>query len=429
MAATSIRSTELIDEADIDLVLAEYEESDPIPLSERADRALRSEINGGDDRDGDRIGIRYTRDGDAVLKAKQYVGVVSLPDGPTIEIRPKAAGTNLLYLLRYAHGVDTVTTEHPTRLREGTTFVDALAAIYESELSNVIDKGLSSGYRQRQSTERHLRGQLDIQRQIQRQGPKPTAFECTYDELTQDTIVNQAILYATSLLIGLTRDESISEALFQHCQLLRRRVTLRPVSPVELDQVQLNRLNDYYADLLRLTALVLRNINISEFEIGSRASFGLLVNMNTVFERAVERACNTITAERQGWTSLPQDKSQNLIHGGKHAITLKPDVTIQDADGRVRAILDAKWKTDSPTNPDFYQMAAYQLAHESSGFLIYPEQDGMIASQCQVADQQQLSLVELPTASQYDTFQEFKDALHGSLSQNIEAITPRSGRV
>ena len=422
MAATSGFSRGVIEEEDIDIILNEYEESDPIGLSETADRSLRTEINGGTDRDGDRIEIRYDREGQAILKAKQYVGVVSLPEGPTIEIRPKAAGTNLLYLIRYAQNLDTYTAPHPTRLQEGMTFIDALAAMYESELSRVIDKGITSGYRRREDAPRHLRGRLDLNRQVQRQGTKPTRFECTFDELTKDTIENQAVLYATSVLTGLTRDKSISQALYQHQQLLRRRVTHRPVSPIELEQIQLNRLNDYYANLLRLTELVLENINIAELVVGTRSSFGLLVNMNTIFERAVERASKEALSDRQGWSAVPQDKSHSLIQGGKHSVALKPDVTLYDDRETVRLVADAKWKIGDPSNPDFYQIAAYQLAHDAPGLLIYPEQEGDIRSECRVANHHSLTLIELPTATQFDSFADFQTGVEETLREQIDIM-------
>lgn len=419
MAITSGLSSDLIEADDIDIILPEYGESEPVALSETAERALRTEINGGAEREGDRIGIKYQRDGRAKLKAKQYVGVVSLPEGPTIEIQPKATGTNLLYLLRYSHGVETFTAPQPTQLREGTTFIDALAAMFESELSRVIDQGVASGYRQRDDTERHLRGRLDIHRQIQRQGPKPTFFECTYDEITQDTIVNQAILYATSILTGLTRDRSISQALYQHQQLLRRRVTLRPVPPIELEQIQLNRLNAYYSDLLRLTELVIQNINISNLQIGTRASFGLLVNMNTVFERAVERACKRVIRHRNDWRVVGQDAAQSIIQGGKHTVSIKPDITIYDQDDNVRLVADAKWKIGPPSNADFYQIASYQLALNSPGCLIYPQQNDEIESSSRVASRYDLSLTELPTSSPASTFDGFRSNIETSLEERI----------
>ncbi|TQR22388.1 hypothetical protein C9J85_12210 [Haloferax sp. wsp5] len=37
-----------------------------------------------------------------------------------------------------------------------------------------------SEYQTVSSEEKQLRGRLDVQRQLQRQGPVPTKFECTY---------------------------------------------------------------------------------------------------------------------------------------------------------------------------------------------------------------------------------------------------------
>jgi len=407
---------------DIDIVLSEYEESKPITLSESADRILRHEINGGPEKDGDRIEVRYQRDGQAILKAKQYVGVIGLPNGPTIEIQPKATGTNLLHLLRYSQGVEPLTAEQKTKLRAGDTFIDALAAMFDAELSGVLDKGLSKGYRERQSTEQHLRGRLDLQRQIQRQGLKPTAFESTYSELTQDTIVNRAILYATSILIGLTQDRELTQSLQRHQQVIRRQIELRPVSPEELEHVQLNRLNNYYTDILRLTRLVLQNINIAELERGSRPSFGLLVNMNSVFESVVTRAATSAIQSFNGWRVVSQDRSQNLVEGGNHSVTLKPDLTIYDGNSSVQLVADAKWKTGSPTNADFYQIASYQLAHDVPGILIYPQQEGAVQSRCVVANSQELTLMELPTSDSVDSYQEFSAVIEERMAQEIESL-------
>ncbi|PYZ03045.1 hypothetical protein C8039_12620 [Halogeometricum sp. wsp3] len=114
------------------------------------------------------------------ISARQFVGVVALPDGPTIQISPKAAGNNLLYLLRYAQNVSPTTIEQQTGLGQGDSFVDALAALFNQELQEILRRGLHSEYQTVSSEEKQLRGRLDVQRQLQRQGPVPTKFECTY---------------------------------------------------------------------------------------------------------------------------------------------------------------------------------------------------------------------------------------------------------
>ncbi len=410
-------------EADIEL--AEYDSSDPFDLSESAAKMLEQEVNGGDSRKGDRIKLRYNRNGQAILTATQYVGVVSLPNGPTVEIQPKAAGTNLLYLLQYAEDTTATTFESQTSFQQGRTFFDAFGTLYEAELRRVINRGLQTDYQRQSSTENRVRGRIDLQRQLQRQSPTPSKFECTYDELTPDTEANRAILYATSILLGTVSDRSIAQSLRQHFQSLRRRVTLTPVTVSEVNAIQLNRLSEHYEDILRLARIVIGNSFIGEIEAGSSASFAMLVNMNTVFEKAVERAFETVVEEWEGWEMKPQDKTRSLLTGGKHQVTLKPDVTVYDDKNSVQLVADAKWKTDKPSNNDFYQMSSYMLARDAPGVLVYPDCDGMNATEAEVADQYALTLFELSTAADCDSLSEFerqfetevKDVLQLSISK------------
>jgi 5-methylcytosine-specific restriction enzyme subunit McrC len=361
----------------VDITLLEYEETDPLDLSDSALRMLRSEVNS----DGERLKVSFDRNGNSVLQATQHVGIVSLPDGPTIQIRPKAGQTNLLHLLRYAHGVEAVTIERETSISAGRTFIEALAALYEAELKNVIRQGLHRDYRRVEDSEEHLRGGLNVQKQIQKQGVAPTRFECSYEELTYDTLPNQSVLFATSILTRFVRDRPLKQSLVKHQHLLRNRVTLTPIQPSALERIELTRLNEYYADLLRLTKLVLRSIYVREFTAGNQSSFALLIDMNQIFERAVERAVSEVINGSEGWRVASQVTTRNLVTDGKHTVSIRPDILIQDAEDQILLVGDAKWKLGRPPNSDFYQIASYQFAHDVPGILIYPEQRGDVETQ------------------------------------------------
>lgn len=406
-------------EFEAEISLAEYQESDPIELSQEAAEMLTREINGGDTRDGDRIRLRYTREGKAVLTATQYVGVVSLPTGPTIQITPKAAGTNLLSLLRYAHNTSATTFDTQTRYQQGQTFFDALGSIYETELRRVLNRGLHTDYKRVSGTENHLRGQLDLQRQLQRQPPTPAAFECTYDELTHDITANRAILYATSLLLGLVSDQNLTQSLRQHQQILRRRIKLTPIAIQELDGIQLTRLSEYYEDVLRLARMVIGNAFVGELQAGTSASFAMLVNMNSLFEQVVERAVSEVLAGWDGWEVKTQEQSESLLTGGRHTVTLKPDVTVYDSEGTVRLVADAKWKTTAPTNADFYQLTSYMLASDAAGLLVYPDCNGRNASESEVAGEFPLTLLELPTAGDTTSHAEYIRDLEETIETHL----------
>jgi 5-methylcytosine-specific restriction enzyme subunit McrC len=82
------------------------------------------------------------------------------------------------------------------------------------------------------------------------------------------------------------------------------------------------------------------------------------------------------TAQRDG-THLLHSQSRPNVHIGR----LKPDILIRDADGQVRAVIDAKYKRlrswiGSPSGVDrgdLYQLAAYLSGHDTAiGMLAYP---------------------------------------------------------
>lgn len=400
-------------------VITEYESTPPIPLSKQARTYLRDEINGGTDRGGDRVTVTYTTDGDTVLTATSYVGLIALPNGPTLEIRPKLPATNLLYILQYATDVSADMFDTDTQLQAGTVFVDVLGVLYERELQRIRNRGLHTDYVTRDATEQRLRGRLDVQRQLQRQPPVPTEFECTYQELTPDIPINQAILQVTDALLRMVTDDQLTSALERHAHALRRDVTRTHITHSDIATIELTRLHDYYDHILQLTKLFLRNSHVGDITTGTRNAFSLLVNMNTVFENAVTHAADTAITNRDGWRITRQDNSKQLIHDGRFNVTLKPDFTVRDPDGTVRLIGDAKWKHGTPPNADFYQMTAYQQAHTAPSILAYPSQNGIVTDSCTIINGHPLHLIELPTTDTYQSYDAFRNAVTTAMTTAI----------
>lgn len=383
-----------------DYTIPEYGETDPIDsdkFSAAAHQTIKNEINEGDE---ERLRVEWLPDGRVKLHSTSYVGLVTLPGGLTIEIRPKVEDTDLLAVLQYSQGITAETIEQRTGFTPGKEFIHALATLFESELADVIQRGLVREYRRHCDTEDHVRGRIAVQRQLQRHGPQPTQFECSYDTLTQDTVLNQSILYATDLLLRLIGTEDVGRALQRHKQVLQRAVELRPVRPVELEGIDLSRLASHYEDLFRLTKFVLQGIYTKDLHAGSRGSFSLLVNMNSIFESIVERGLASVF-EDTPVTIQSQVTKRDLLWNGARPIQIRPDV-LAKMDGQPVFVGDAKWKLDTnksrePSNSDLYQLLAYQIAHDTLGILFYPAQNERVASTYQSQLDHELHLIEVPT--------------------------------
>ena len=374
------------------LVVEEHSDVGPFSLTDADYRMLDTVVNPRE-AGSTRVGIRHTREGDAYLKTTAFVGIVSLPDGPTLQIEPKVRVENLLRIIRYAFGSDLSILETTESLRSGGKFVDIIAAVYLDELDDVLAKGLENSYVRKDGTERYLKGKLDTHRQLQRSPIAPVTFECTYDDLTHDTPLNRVILRATKQLANVVLDAQLATDLQERSQRLEEQISDVHVTSALAEQIELNRLNSHYETIHRLATNVLNHTFISDLARGSRTSYSMLIDMNDVFEKLVERAAMEVAKNHEEWTIEAQASSESLLRGPS-TVRMYPDIVFWKS-GEPIVVADTKCKT-SRQNADLYQVLAYQSSYDVPGILFYPSQGGSIESRYQVKGGSKLDLVELP---------------------------------
>jgi 5-methylcytosine-specific restriction enzyme subunit McrC len=101
---------------------------------------------------------------------------------------------------------------------------------------------------------------------------------------------------------------------------------------------------------------------------------------------------------------------------------MRPDFILHDVNDEVLLVGDAKWKVGTPSQSDIYQLTAYQLADDVPGLLVYPGQDGTVATQYTVREQFPLQLIELPTDADTESYAEFTHLLEESLRSEISQL-------
>lgn len=365
----------------------------------------------------------------ATIESKRSIGVIGLPSGRSIEIRPKFE-SNLLQLLSYAGWInDDMATGGTAGYEPGNSFVDLLAGLFISELKHILKRGLHREYQDNQDTEQFIRGRLDLQRQIQSQGTQATRFECEYDELTTDTVLNRLLLQAAVTLQPLLGDEQLQGELHRVTSLFRQQVTLTEVTIAQRSALSLTRLNEYYRDALELAELILEESFIDDLSAGRQQFRSLLKNMENLFETIVFNGVETnlrstaydITSANQGYLLTSSDRDIQK---------LEPDFTVTNQSGDVVLVGDAKWKKfeERPSREDLYQIAAYQSKFEVPGILIYPHEGQFVEPDEQEDEskpyfytggpQGPLEIVTVPTAGK--SYEEFQSTVETQLQRGLD---------
>lgn len=396
--------------------LAEHDQSDTLNLTNE-DQSFLEELAA----DEGPLKVMYTREGEPRVSTSSYIGVAALPSGRRLNVTPKQTVSRLLTLLQYALDVSSTTVDEETSFSGAETFIDAFGALFTAKLRQLLTRGIRQDYTRIESIETAVRGRLDVQRQLQRPTPVPTDFTVEYDTLTANTPINQAILAATQVLTRLVEGDTLAAALSRQATQLRQTVEPVHVTPAEIEAIETTRLNAYYADLLELSRLVIQRRFFENLTAGEVASFGLFINMNTVYEAVVERAVRVGAAQIDpDWTVKGQGSLGALIDG-PHAVGMQPDAVVLDEKGCVIAVADAKWKTGGDSSGDVYQLTSYMLAEEVPGLLVYPQQDAT-ERESMVQGEHVLRSVYLPTAADVSSATAYIEKMEGEAATQLQSI-------
>jgi 5-methylcytosine-specific restriction enzyme subunit McrC len=272
------------------------------------------------------------------LRAQAKVGAVRF-EGFDLIVRPKAGLQNVFYLM----GVERLRdwwSDEEVDLLVHQDLLAGIARMLANSVERAIGRGVQHGYVERRERLVALRGRVDLREQLRRPfTPVPTS--CRYDDYTADTKLNQLIRAALARVLRLPGlPGGVRRTL--HLQLS----LLEDVSPVEpdlqwADTWQPSRLDRRYLPAVRLSALVLRRLALSE-AAGSTRACSFLVDMNQLYERFIEEglrrrlqaADSTIRVIGQEREYLDVKKPKRLL--------IKPDIVVRRGNSTA-FILDAKY--------------------------------------------------------------------------------------
>jgi 5-methylcytosine-specific restriction enzyme subunit McrC len=293
------------------------------------------------------------------LRAQAKVGAVRF-DGFDLIVRPKAGLQNVFYLMGVERPRDWWGRDEVDLLVHDDLFA-AIARLLAHAVERAIGPGVQHGYVERRDPLVALRGRIDLREQF-RHPATPVPADCRYDDYTPDTQLNQLIRAA---LVRVLRLPGVPWTVRRtlHLQLSM----LEQVSAAEPDlrwaeNWQATRLDRRYLPAVRLSAILLRRLALSE-AAGSTRACSFLVDMNDLFERFIEEGLRKHLQAIDGAIRVTGQENEYL--DTEKLLRIRPDVVIRRGASDI-FVLDAKYVLagDGATNVDHHmQVLAYAIRH------------------------------------------------------------------
>lgn len=291
------------------------------------------------------------------------VGVVRVGD-VEVWIRPKVPVARLLFLLGYARDPG-FWRDEPVALAVDDDLVPALAGTLWRQMNRALAGGVLHGYRTVDDVSVVLRGRLRERDQLAHHLGQPLPLEIRHDEFTVDIPENQILATAAYRMLRVPGVAETDKQALRHLLSKLDAVRLLPAGSA-IPPWTPTRLNARYHAALHVAELVLSATSV-EAATGEMLANGLLIDMPALFEDFLTAAVRTSMEQRHGGAVAGQSPHK-LDRAG--AFTIWTDIT-WTRHGRVRAIIDAKYKTTTSID-DLYQMLAYCTAlRVTHGHLVY----------------------------------------------------------
>lgn len=316
------------------------------------------------------------------ITASNYVGVISLRDGFSVQILPKVTvgGDDeterraLIRMLREVSDLPLKSLDTARLMTARTSVLEPLMRMFTQASANLAKRGLRGDYLTNEGNERFFRGKLDLAQDIRRNHSRRDRVFVHYDEFSVDRPENRVIKATLKHLRSLAH----SSATIHEIDFAVRaydRVSDTSDALGELSKCHLDRTLEGYRPVLRWCEVFLRGEAFTSFS-GSEAASALLFPMERLFESYVAKLiCNA--APVMGWGATTQDTGLYLFDSPKR-FRLRPDIVLR-SEGHAPVVLDTKWKrvgmgaNDGISQADAYQMYVYQKRYGASKtVLVYP---------------------------------------------------------
>ena len=343
--------------------------------------------NSTDDADAlELMGISARKGVGKIITAKNYVGVITMDDGTTIEILPKIFSHEaitegkvkklLVDMLKTLRNAPFKSLQSTNVNIDKLSIFEIFIRMFVDEVFYIVKRGLKCDYETIQSNESVFKGKMVFAGQIKHNYAHKERSFVEYDAFNTNRAENKIL-------------KSTLGYLYKHTTSSKNKSDIKTLLNAFSD---VDESKDYQADFSKVvsdrktadyqTALLWSKVflmgkSFTSFS-GSEVAFALLFPMETLFESYIAAQLKKMLGH-SGYTLSAQDKTYHLFDEPRKFL-MKPDIVIKHkALGQV-FVMDTKWKvlSDAKANygisqADMYQMYAYQKKYTSENVtLLYP---------------------------------------------------------
>ena len=323
------------------------------------------------------------RHGSKVISARNYVGIITMDDGTTIEILPKLNNADEIETVRVFRDMLCTIKDIPYKsfkeanvMSDRMTLFEVYIRMFLDEVGILVKRGLKSGYVYREQNQAFLRGKLDFNQQIKVNLTHKEKFFIGYDEFEANRPENRLIKSTLNYVKQKTHNLKNLRDVRQYLMIFAD-IDESDNYQKDFKSYTANRNMMEYETVLKWCRIFLMNKSFTAFR-GNDVAFALLFPMEQLFESYVADQIKR-HMDRKKYHVTIQDKRYHLFDNPRK-FSLRPDIVVSNNETKTNVVLDTKWKLLSPqiqnygiSQTDMYQMYVYHKKYRPEKvILLYP---------------------------------------------------------
>ncbi|MBR5123693.1 MAG: McrC family protein [Clostridia bacterium] len=329
-----------------------------------------------------------------IITVKNFVGVVTLNDGTTIEILPKIYSAQdeednqearrlLVCMLNTVYNVSAKNLQTANLDVARMNILEVFIRMFVEEVQHLTKTGLKSSYEILEENLTCFKGKIQFSKHLRHNLAHKERIYVAYDEFTVNRPENRLLKSTLAYLCAHTHSVQNKKNI-KNLLTIFGDVALSANFDADFARIVPDRNTKAYTTALNWARVFLKRKSFTSFS-GSTVSIALLFPMEKLFESYIPALMRRALAGRADAVISTQDKRHHLFDGEKKCFLLKPDIVLNTG-GKV-FIMDTKWKRlngDASVHygisqADMYQMYAYyqKYGKTESVTLLYPKVEGI----------------------------------------------------